>query len=180
MPNIDSNFSTINQRSVPRGLENANNKEILDYLFANNNHLLTAYTGEFGLPKDTQNLIAYFSGGEIIISRTHQYDGRVLAFLDLLKQKNRIIKEPFYSDLGLISNIYKTNDERSGGIVHSRIDYNNQMQKDFVDIIARAAAQKVSDIHIEVADQTTIYFRVDGKYKSFVPRNGVRPSFCAV
>ena len=169
MPNNDNIF--VNQLSVPTGLENANSKEILDYLFANDNRLLTAYTGEFALPKDTQALIAYFSGGEIIISRTHRYDGRVLAFLDLLHQKNRVIKEPFYSDLGLISNIYKTNDERLGGTTHSRIDYDNQMQKDFVDIIARAAAQKVSDIHIEVADQTTIYFRIDGSMQPVLEYN---------
>ena len=89
------------QQSVPSGLEKANGKEILDYLFANNNRLLTAYTGELALPKDTQTLIAYFSGGEIIISRTHRYDGRVLAFLDLLRQKNFTVKEPYYSYLGL-------------------------------------------------------------------------------
>ena len=159
------------QQSVPSGLEKANGKEILDYLFANNNRLLTAYAGELALPKDTQALIAYFSGGEIIISRTHRYDGRVLAFLDLLRQKNFTVKEPYYSDLGLISNIYKTNDERLGGNSHSRVDYDNQMQKDFVDIIARAAAQKVSDIHIEVADQTTIYFRVDGSMQPVLEFN---------
>ena len=183
MSNNDNIFS--NQPSIPNGLENANSKEILDYLFANNNRLLTAYTAELALPKDTQSLIAYFSGGEIIISRTHQYDGRVLAFLDLLHQKNKVVKEPFYSDLGLISNIYKTNDERLGGGIHSRLDYNNQMQKDFVDIIARAAAQKVSDIHIEVADQTTIYFRVDGsmqpvfEYNSQWGESFVRAAFAS-
>lgn len=169
MPKDDGIF--IDKPSIPNGLENANSKEILDYLFANNNRLLTAYAAELALPKDTQGLIAYFSGGEIIISRTHRYDGRVLAFLDLLQQKNRIIKEPFYSDLGLISNIYKTNDERLGGGSRSRLDYDNQMQKDFVDIIARAAAQKVSDVHIEVADQTTVYFRVDGSMQPVLEYN---------
>ncbi len=169
MANTETVFSQ--QPSIPSGLENANSKDILDYLFANNNRLLTAYAAELALPKDTQSLIAYFSGGEIIISRTHRYDGRVLAFLDLLNQKNMLVKEPFYSDLGLISNIYKTNDERLGGGTHSRIDYDNQMQKDFVDIIARAAAQKVSDIHIEVADQTTIYFRVDGSMQPVLEYN---------
>ncbi len=183
MANTDRVFSK--QQSVPSGLENANSKEILDYLFSNNNRLLTAYAAELALPKDTQSLIAYFSGGEIIISRTHRYDGRVLAFLDLLHQKGRIVKEPFYSDLGLISNIYKTNDERLGGTFHSRVDYDNQMQKDFVDIIARAAAQKVSDIHIEVADQTTIYFRIDGsmqpvfEYNSQWGESFVRAAFAS-
>ena len=167
----DDNFTNVKELSVPVGLEKANSKEILDYLFANNNRLLTAYSGELALPKDTQNLIAYFSGGELVISRTHQYDGRVLAFLDLLQQKNLVVKEPFYSDLGLLSNIYKTNNERLGGSSRSRTDYDNQMQKDFVDIIARAAAQKVSDVHIEVADQTTIYFRIDGSMQPVLEYN---------
>ena len=171
MPKDDNDFVNVNKASVPAGLENADSKDILDYLFANNNRLLTAYAGELALPKDTQGLIAYFSGGEIIISRTHRYDGRVLAFMDLLRQKNRAIKEPFYSDLGLISNIYKTNDERLGVGSHSRVDYDNQMQKDFVDIIARAAEQKVSDIHIEVSDQTTIYFRIDGSMQPVLEYN---------
>lgn len=156
--------------SIPTGLENANNKDIIDYLFSNKNRLLTSSAGELALPKDTQSLIAYFSSGEIIISRTHRYDGRVIAFLDLLRQKDKLMKQPFYSDLGLISNIYKYNDERIGGI-HARPDYDNQMQKDFVDIIARAASQKVSDIHIEVADQTTIYFRIDGSMQPVLEYN---------
>ena len=171
MPNTDTDFSNVNELSVPSGLEKADSKEILDYLFAKGNKLLTAYTGELALPKDTQSLVAYFSGGEIIISRTHKYDGRVLAFVDLLRQNNRVIKKPFYSDLGLISNIYKTYQERLGGNVRSRADYDNNMQKDFVDIVARAAAQKVSDIHIEVADQTTIYFRIDGSMQPVLEYN---------
>lgn len=170
MSDSQNNFAT-NTPSIPAGLENANNKEILDYLFSNKNRLLTAFADELALPKDTQSLIAYFSGGEIIISRTHRYDGRVIAFLDLLRQRGRVMKEPFYSDLGLISNIYKYNDERLGTGSHSRVDYDNQMQKDFVDIIARAAAQKVSDIHIEVADQTTIYFRIDGSMQPVLEYN---------
>ena len=171
MQETDNNFATIKEVSVPAGLENADSKKILDYLFSNNNRLLTSYAEELALPKDTQNLIAYFSGGEIIISRTHKYDGRVLAFIDLLRQKNRVIKEPFYSDLSLLSNIYKTNNEHLGEGLHPHMDYDNQMQKDFVDIIARAAAQKVSDIHIEVADQTTIYFRIDGSMQPVLEYN---------
>ena len=171
MQKTDNNFANIKEVSVPAGLENADSKKILDYLFSNDNRLLTSYAEEFALPKDTQNLIAYFSGGEIIISRTHKYDGRVLAFIDLLQQKNRIIKEPYYSDLSLLSNIYKTNNERLSEGTHHHVDYDNQMQKDFVDIIARAAAQKVSDIHIEVADQTTIYFRIDGSMQPVLEYN---------
>ena len=157
--------------SVPAGLDGAESKDIIDYLFANGNRLLTATGAILELPHDTQSLIAYFTGGEIIISRTHRYDGRVLAFLDLLKRRGRKMREPFYSDLGLISNIYKSYEMRLGGAGRVRQDFDNQMQKDFVDIIAKAAAHKVSDVHIEVADQTTIFFRVDGSMQPVMEYN---------
>lgn len=170
----DLNMGFLNQEkklSVPVGLENADNKDIIDYLFSKNNRLLTATGAEQELSRDSQGLIAYFSGGEIIISRTHRYDGRVLAFLDLLKKKNRPVCIPFYSDLGLVSAIYKYYENRLGDTFKDKIDYNNQMQKDFVDIVAKAAAQKVSDIHIEVGDQTTIYFRIDGSMQPVLEYN---------
>ena len=160
-----------NKPSIPVGMEHAEIKEILDYLYSNGNRLLTATGAQMQLSRDVQSLIAYFTGGEIIISRTHKYDGRVLAFLDLLRERNMPMRVPFYSDLGLVSAIYKTYEERLGGNNRSRADYDNQMQKDFVDIIAKAAVQKVSDVHIEVADQTTIYFRIDGSMQPVLEYN---------
>lgn len=168
------NFDDIefqNTPSIPVGLESAESKDIIDYLFSNGNRLLTATGAMFELPRDTQSLIAYFTGGEVIVSRTHRYDGRVLAFLELLKKRNRKMRAPFYSDLGLISNIYKSYESHLGGAHRSRADFDNQMQKDFVDIIAKAAAQKVSDVHVEVADQTTIYFRIDGSMQPVMEYN---------
>ncbi|MBR3930842.1 MAG: Flp pilus assembly complex ATPase component TadA [Alphaproteobacteria bacterium] len=159
------------QPSVPVGLENAESKDILDYLFANGNRLLTVTGAVFELPRDTQGIIAYFSGGEIIISRTHRFDGRVLAFIELLKKRGKKIKEPFYSDLGLVANIYKSYELRLGAAGRTKVDFDNQMQKDFVDIIAKAAAQKVSDVHIEVADQTTVFFRIDGSMQPVMEYN---------
>ena len=169
--NILNNTENSEKPSVPAGLEHADNKDIIEYLFTENNHLLTAPGGEFELSKETQGLLAYFSGGCLIISRTHRYDGRVLAFMDLLRKKNRPMRVPFYSDLGLVSAIYKHYENELGTVNRSRIDFNNQMQKDFVDIVAKAAAQKVSDIHIEVADQTTIYFRIDGSMQPVLEFN---------
>ncbi len=168
---ILNNIPITQKPSVPGSMENAEIKDIVDYLFSNGNRLLTATGAEMELSKDTQSLIAYFSGGEIIISRTHRYDGRVLAFLDLLKKRARPMRIPFYSDLGLVSAIYKSYELRLGGGSRGARDYDNQMQKDFVDIIAKAAAQKVSDVHIEVADQTTIYFRIDGSMQPVLEYN---------
>ncbi len=160
-----------NKPSVPLGLENAPQKEIIEYLFANGNRLLTATGANMELSKDMQGLVAYFSGGEIIVSRTHRYDGRVLSFLDLVRRRTGFVRAPFYSDMGLISAIYKMHEVQLGGGSRSRTDFDNQMQKDFVDIIARAAAQKVSDIHIDVSDQTTIYFRIDGSMQPVLEYN---------
>ena len=84
--------------SIPDGMEHAAIKEIVDYLYSNGNRLLTTTGARMELSRDVQSLIAYFSGGEIIISRTHKYDGRVLAFLDLLKERNMPCRIPFYSD----------------------------------------------------------------------------------
>ena len=39
---VFDNVDMENQSSVPAGLENAESKDILDYLFANGNRLLTA------------------------------------------------------------------------------------------------------------------------------------------
>lgn len=146
--------------SVPDGLEKNGPKSVLDYLFADGNKLLTALGGSLELPRETQSLLAFFSDGSLVVSRTHRYDGRVLAFIELLLRENIGHKEPFYSDLAFVTAIYNKNAEKNGRAAVS--DYDNQMQKDFVDIISRAAMMKVSDIHIEVADQTAVYFRLDG------------------
>lgn len=162
----------IENLSVPENISVLTQKEIVEHLFSDGNVLLTAPGGELGTPRDTQNFLAYFSGGELIISRTHRYDGRVISFLELLKKEKRATKEPYYSDLGLISVIYRYNETKtSGSAARAPLYYDNQMQKDFVDIIARAASMKVSDIHIEVSDQTTIYFRIDGSMQSVLEYN---------
>lgn len=161
MSGVENDF-----KSLPDGLENADQKSIVDYLFANGNKLLTASGGSLELPSETQNLMAFFSDGSAVVSRTHRYDGRVLAFKELLSRDGIHFKEPFYSDLALVAAIYNKNAERHGRA--SVQDYDNQMQKDFVDIISRAASMKVSDVHIEVADQASVYFRLDGSMQLMI------------
>jgi len=154
------NIENLSLQSVPPAMEKSGAKGIIDYLFSNNNKLLTAMGGTLELPRETQNLLAYFSDGSLIISRTHRYDGRVLAFQELMAREGQTGKEPYYADLSLLAAIYNKNAESHGRM--NVLDYDNQMQKDFVDIISKAAAMKVSDVHIEVAEQASVYFRLDG------------------
>ena len=58
--NILNPFSTT--PSVPAGLENATNKDIVDYLFSNSNRLLTAAGGEFELSRIHRVLLHTFLG----------------------------------------------------------------------------------------------------------------------
>ena len=67
--NIVGKKTDVIKLAVPIGLENSETKVIIVYLFSNGNRLLTATGAEFELPRDTQGIIAYFSGGEIIIRR---------------------------------------------------------------------------------------------------------------
>ena len=46
-----------------------------------------------------------------------------------------------------------------------------QMQKDFVNVIARAASKKVSDVHVVVADSTQIMFRTNGMMQTEMEYN---------
>ena len=143
----ETNFSQT--LSVPVAMESAEIKEIVDYLYSNGNRLLTATGARLQLSHDVQSLVAYFSSGEIIISRTHKYDGRVLAFLDLLRERNMVMKKPFYSDLGLVSAIYKTYEGHLGGMARNHADFDNQMQKDFVEFqskVEKEIEQKINGI----------------------------------
>jgi type II secretory ATPase GspE/PulE/Tfp pilus assembly ATPase PilB-like protein len=152
-------IESLSEKSVPAGMYSMPQKDLVEFLFSQNNTLMTSSGAELELPRDTQNILAYFSNGAIIVSQTHRFDGRVLAFVSLLVKENRKIRAPFYSDLGLVSGIYKHAAQQRGS---ESYDYDNQMQKDFVDIITRAAEIRVTDVHVEVADQTTVYFRIDG------------------
>ncbi|MDR1697169.1 MAG: Flp pilus assembly complex ATPase component TadA [Rickettsiales bacterium] len=168
--------------SVPEDIAALGQKDAVAWLFANAGRLMTGAGGQLEVARETKNLLAYFENGALIVSRTHRYDGRILAFIELLRKESRVILDPYYSDLGMLSAIYKSGDT---GTDTAATEYDNRMQKDFVDIIARAAAQKVSDVHIEVADQTTIFFRIDGsmtpvlEYNSQWGESFVRAAFAS-
>ena len=57
-PDFLSESDDVLRASVPTGLENAEPKDIIDYLFSNNNRLLTATGARMELPHDTQSIIA--------------------------------------------------------------------------------------------------------------------------
>ena len=136
---------------------------ILEDLFANGNKLLTLPDSDITLSDETRRLVALFSDGTYLVSKDHRFDGPVYNFEKTIKKRRMPIKTPQYVSQNEISAIYAYA-ERGSGLAN--VDVNNldqmQMQIDFINVIARASAQKVSDIHVIVADSTIIMFRVNG------------------
>lgn len=136
---------------------------ILEDLFAGGNKLLTLPNSDITLSDETRRLVALFSDGTYLVSKEHRFDGPVYNFEKTIKKRRIPIKTPQYVSQNEISAIYAYA-ERGSGLAN--VDVNNldqmQMQIDFINVIARASAQKVSDIHVIVADSTIIMFRVNG------------------
>ena len=138
-------------------------KHTFQDLFANNNKLLTLPDSDIMISDETRRLVALFSDGTYLVSKEHRFDGPVYNFEKTIKKRKIRINAPRYVSANEISAIYAYA-ERGSGIMD--LDGDNldqmQMQIDFINVISRASAQKVSDIHVIVADSTIIMFRVNG------------------
>lgn len=144
---------------------------ILDQLFGHGNRLLTLPGSSLVINDDTRRLLALFSDGSFLVSESHKFDGRVLSFEVLARKKKLSIGKPRYVSQNELNAIYAFG-ERNQPISENDEDLNQlQMQKDFVNVVARAASQKVSDIHIVVADSTQIMFRINGMMQTEMEYN---------
>lgn len=144
---------------------------ILDQLFGHGNRLLTLPGSSLFINDDTRRLLALFSDGTFLVSESHKFDGRVLSFEVLVRKKKLSIGKPRYVSQNELNAIYAFG-ERNQPISENDEDLNQlQMQKDFVNVVARAASQKVSDIHIVVADSTQIMFRINGMMQTEMEYN---------
>lgn len=135
--------------------------KVEDY-FANGRQLLTLPGGEMSINDDTRRLLALFSDGTFLVAESHKFDGRVLSFDVLARRKKISMAKPIYVSQNELNAIYSYGERN---VINADADEDLsslQMQKDFVNVIERAAEKKVSDIHVVVADSTQIMFRVNG------------------
>ena len=136
-------------------------EKVEDY-FATGRRLMTLPGGEMSINDDTRRLLALFSDGTFLVAESHKFDGRVLSFDVLARRKKISMAKPIYVSQNELNAIYSYG-ERNAVDADADEDLNSlQMQKDFVNVIERAAEKKVSDIHVVVADSTQIMFRVNG------------------
>lgn len=151
-------------------MEKPDNK--IEALFQHGNRLLTlSSNANLVINDDTRRLLALFSDGRFLVSETHKFDGRVLSFEVLARKKKLTIGKPEYVSQNELNAIYAIG-ERSQVNIEGDADLDQlQMQKDFVNVVARAASMKVSDIHIVVANSTQIMFRTNGMMTTVMEYN---------
>ncbi|MBO7244050.1 MAG: Flp pilus assembly complex ATPase component TadA [Alphaproteobacteria bacterium] len=169
------------------------NPLFLKKLFANGNTCITAPGAAFQLKDDMRSLLALFSNGRYFVAETYKYDGKVLSFEYLVKKRNLQIGKPEYVPMTVLSTIYEYAAQNTYAEdtdeVAEKPDVVEQaqarMQRDFITIISRAAAMHVSDIHIVVAENTIVMFRVNGlmqtemEYKKEWGESFVRAAFAS-
>ncbi len=144
----------------------------LENYFATGVQLLTLPGSEIMINDDTRRLLALFSNGRFLVSETHKFDGRVLSFEVLARKKKLLINKPTYVSQNELNAIYAYGERAFSTADDTELDVDQmEMQKDFVNVVARAAAQKVSDIHVIVADSTQIMFRVNGMMQTEMEYN---------
>lgn len=150
-------------------------KGLIQSLFCAGNKLLTLPNSQtISVGDDTRRLLALFSDGRFLVVETHKFDGRVMSFQVLAKRKGLRFGKPIFISQNELNAIYAYG-ERSAPVELSEkeVEENQlQMQRDFVNVVARAAAVKVSDIHVVVADSTQIMFRVNGMMTTVMEYDG--------
>ncbi len=169
------------------------NPLFLRKLFANGNTCITAPGATFQLKEDLRSLLALFSNGRYFVAETYKYDGKVLSFEYLVKKRHLQIGKPEYVPMNVLSTIYEyaaqntyaADDEETNEKPDVVEQAQARMQRDFITIVSRAAAMHVSDIHVVVAENTIVMFRVNGlmqtemEYKKEWGESFVRAAFAS-
>lgn len=153
--------------------EKKEHQSINEKYFSNGNKLVTLPGMSLAVNDDTRRLLALLSDGQFFVVENYRFDGRVLSFEVLARKKKVPISKPVYISQNELNAIYAVG-ERIHAAAEAASDTELdqlQMQKDFIAVIVRAAQQKVSDIHVVVADNTVIMFRVNGMMKTEMEYN---------
>ena len=156
-------------QDAPKNASPKKSSEILAELFHAGNECITAPNGIFPVKDDTRGLLALFRDGRFLVSVEHKFDGRVLSFEVLARKKKLPVNKAEYVPANLIKAIYdraakdapppEETEEMGSAADLEQL----QMQKDYVTVLSRAAAIKVSDIHVVVGThKTQVMFRTNG------------------
>ncbi|MFI3242355.1 MAG: ATPase, T2SS/T4P/T4SS family [Alphaproteobacteria bacterium] len=144
----------------------------LEQYFARGNKLLTLPHASMAVNDDTRRLLALFSDGTFLVSENHRFDGRVMSFQVLAVKKKLVINKPTFVSQNELNTVYGYGERLQISTSEDESDLDQlQMQKDFVNIVQRAANFKVSDVHVVIADTSVVMFRRDGMMQTEMEYN---------
>ncbi|MEP3670775.1 MAG: ATPase, T2SS/T4P/T4SS family [Roseibium sp.] len=128
--------------------------------------LLTAKNGEVTIADDDRRLIAIFDNGVAITAANGRWNSKVKAIINQSNQAGYPVTAYYEMDVQKILNIYNERKHDSGPRSPEEESVLLERQKQLSEMIARAAADKASDIHIRVLrEYTEIRTRVFGRVK---------------
>ena len=162
--NIQDSLASTTMPASPEKI-NYTSAAFLKELFSNGNECITAPGGSYVISDTTRSMLALFSNGRYFVAETNKYDGPPLLFVTDTKRRRLQIGQPEYVPLSVITNIYEYAAKTKNKTVPETANESQEqarMQRNFVAIVSKAAASRVSDIHIVVADHTTVLFRTNG------------------
>ena len=162
--NIQDSLASTTMPASPEKI-NYTSTAFLKELFSNGNECITAPGGSYVISDTTRSMLALFSNGRYFVAETNKYDGPPLLFVTDTKRRRLQIGQPEYVPLSVITNIYEYAAKTKNKTVPETANESQEqarMQRNFVAIVSKAAASRVSDIHIVVADHTTVLFRTNG------------------
>lgn len=124
---------------------------------------VTSINGEMEVSSDMRLHVAATSGGQIFHSKTERDNSRVqskVAELKLMIGDTATVTEV---DPSTISEIYRVSGPRETQQIQRKTTDTSRMQNEMLGIVANAARQNASDIHIIVnQNRAVIRFRIDG------------------
>ena len=177
---LDSEGTADAKPAVSSDIENTDSYDVqaekapnkIQSYFQHGNRLLTLPSNpDLVINDDTRRLVALFSDGLFLVAETHKFDGRVLSFEVLARKKKLSISKPQYVSQNELNAVYAIGERTNVNIEADEDLAQLQMQKDFVNVVSRAASSKVSDIHIVVGSSTQIMFRVNGMMATVMEYN---------
>lgn len=125
--------------------------------------IITAPGAELELPPAVRDLCLLTDTGQFIVSKSHRHGKHVLSFEARAKNLGHRVQEPTLVDYTTVKFIYESLTKRGSAATAQGGRDSTRMQRDVIELIARAAQENASDLDIVVnADTAKVRMTIDG------------------
>lgn len=146
---------------LPSGPRSEPDEETLSSILTYQGVVLTAPDGPIPLTKEQRTMVAALDNGTLLVNKSAPLHHHIVSVRPLLRRKGHRIRREYLVELDVIRKVYEAAARRTPA-AGKRTD-STQMQREFVELVRRAAEINASDIHVTVDRyEATIRVRVDG------------------